>query len=154
MKNRNAKLKKEIKDEVVLVLERRLDDKLDIMNEKQKDLDDKMSTMTQDINTITQNLSTMMQHHNTLMEVLQKLMPSTDHVSSPDMLNASILVSTQEALAKNQEDLQKEIKINNATLNPEIETKVLPDMEARLNNKIDTISKIVENKKAKKHRQQ
>ena len=87
-------LKKEIKDEVVLVLERRLDDKLDIMNEKQKDLDDKMSTMTQDINTITQNLSTMTQNHNTLMEVLQKLMPSTDYVRSPDMLEASFHVST------------------------------------------------------------
>ena len=70
MKNRNATLKKEIKDEVVLVLERRLDDKLDIMNEKQKEMDDKMSTMTQDINTITQNLNTMTQNHNTLMEVL------------------------------------------------------------------------------------
>ena len=46
--NSNAMLKKEIKDEVVLVLERRLDDKLDIMNEKQKDLDDKKSTMTQE----------------------------------------------------------------------------------------------------------
>ena len=46
MKNNNATLKKEIKDEVVLVLERRLDDKLDIMNEKQKDLDDKMIAMT------------------------------------------------------------------------------------------------------------
>ena len=53
MKTSNATLKKEIKDEVVLVLERILDDKLDIMNEKQKYLDDKISTMTQDINTIT-----------------------------------------------------------------------------------------------------
>ena len=53
MKNNNTMLKKEIKDEVVLVLERRLDEKLDILDEKQKDLDDKMSTMTQDINTIT-----------------------------------------------------------------------------------------------------
>ena len=43
----------EIKDEVLLVLGRRLDDKLNIMNEKQKDLDDKMSPMTQYINTIT-----------------------------------------------------------------------------------------------------
>ena len=34
MENNNATLKKEIKDEVVLVLERRLDEKLDIMNEK------------------------------------------------------------------------------------------------------------------------
>ena len=32
MKNRNVTLKKEIKDEVVLVLERRLDDNPDIMN--------------------------------------------------------------------------------------------------------------------------
>ena len=39
-------------------------------------------------------------------------------------------------------------------LKKEIETKVLPDMEARLNNKIDAISNIVENKKAKIHRQQ
>ena len=53
MQNRNVTLKKEIKDEVVLVLERRLDDKLDIMNEKQKDLDEKMSIMNQNINTIT-----------------------------------------------------------------------------------------------------
>ena len=42
MKNNNTVLKKEIKDEVVLVLERRLDEKLDILNEKQKDLDEKM----------------------------------------------------------------------------------------------------------------
>ena len=70
-KNNNTTLKKEIKDEIVMVLERRLDEKLDIMNEKQKDLDDKMSTMTQDINTITQNLSTITKNHNTLMEVLQ-----------------------------------------------------------------------------------
>ena len=116
MKNNNATLKKEIKDKVVIVLERRLDDKLDIMIEKQKDLDDKMSTMTQDINTITQNLSTMMQNHNTLMEVLQKLMPSTNHVSSLDMLDASFHVSTQETLTMNQEYLQKEMKINNVTL--------------------------------------
>ena len=123
---------------------------LDIMNEKKKYLDDKMSTMTQDINTITQNLSTMTQNQNTLMEVLQKLMPSIDHVSSPDMLDASFQVFTQETLAKNQEDLEKEIKINNVTPKQEIETKVLPDMEARLNSKIDTISKI-ENKKDKNH---
>ena len=36
MKNRNATLRKEIKDEVVLVLERRLHDKLNIMNENKK----------------------------------------------------------------------------------------------------------------------
>ena len=88
------------------------------------------------------------------MEVLQKLIPSTYHVSIPYMLDASFHVSTQEALAKNQEDFQKEININNATLKQEIETKLLPDMEARLNNKIEAISKIVENKKAKNHHQQ
>ena len=48
-----------LKNDLVLVLERRLDDKLDILNEKQKDLDDKMSTMTQNINSITQNMRTM-----------------------------------------------------------------------------------------------
>ena len=115
------------------------------MNEKQKDLDDKMSTMTQNINTLTQNLSTMTQNHNTLIEVLQRLMPKTDQVNNPDMLEASVHISTQEALAKNQEELEKEIKINIATLKQEIETKVLPDMEAQLNNKIGIISKIVEN---------
>ena len=73
MKNKNTMLEKEIKEEIVRVLERMLDEKLDIMNQKQEDLDDKMSTMTQDINTITQNLSTMTQNQNTLMEVLQKL---------------------------------------------------------------------------------
>ena len=82
IKNRNLVLKKEIKDEIVMVLERRLDEKLDIMNEKQEDLDDKMSTMTQDINTITQNLSTITQNHNTLMDMLQKLMSSTNHVNN------------------------------------------------------------------------
>ena len=105
--NNNTVLKKEIKDEIVMVLERRLDEKLHTMNKKQKDLDDKMSTMTQDINTITQNLSTMMQNHNTLMEVLHKLMPSTNHVIITDMLDASVHVSTQETLAKNQEYLEK-----------------------------------------------
>ena len=40
------------------------------------------------------------------------------------------------------------------TLKQEIETKILPDMEARLNNKIETISKIVENKNVKNHCQQ
>ena len=64
------------------------------MNEKQEDLDEKMSTMNQDLNTITQNLSTMTHNHNTLMEVLQKLMPSTNHVSNPDMLYSSSHVST------------------------------------------------------------
>ena len=54
MQNNNILLK----DELVLVLERRLDDKLDILNEKQKDLDEKMSIVTKNINTITQNMST------------------------------------------------------------------------------------------------
>ena len=40
------------------------------------------------------------------------------------------------------------------TLKQEIETQILADMEARLNNKIDAISKIVENKKAKNLHQQ
>ena len=39
-------------------------------------------------------------------------------------------------------------------LKQEIETKVLPDMEARLNSKIDAISKIVEKEKAKNHLKQ
>ena len=81
-------------------------------------------------------------------------MPKTYQVSSPYMLEASIHISTQESLSKNQEELQKEIKINNATLKQEIETKVPPDMEARLNIKINAISKIEENKKAKNHCQQ
>ena len=46
IQNDNTMLKKEIKDEIVMVLEKKLDEKLDIMKEKQKDLDDKMSTMT------------------------------------------------------------------------------------------------------------
>ena len=46
MKNNNTVLKKEIKEEVVMVLERRMDEKFDILNDKQKDLDEKMSTMT------------------------------------------------------------------------------------------------------------
>ena len=61
-----------------------------------------MSTMTQDINTIAQNLSTMTQNYNTLMEALQKIMPSTIHVSSPNMLDALFHASTQETLTKNQ----------------------------------------------------
>ena len=60
-----------------------------------------MSTMTQNINTLTQNMSTMTQNHNTLIEVLQRLMPKTDQVSSPDMIEASIHISTQEAHTKN-----------------------------------------------------
>ena len=101
MQNNNTLLK----DDLVLVLERRLDEKFDILNEKQKDLDDKMSTMTRNINTLTQNMSTTTQNHNTLLEVLQRLMPKTNQVSSPNMLEASIYISTQEALAKNQEEL-------------------------------------------------
>ena len=62
--------------------------------------------------------------------MLQILIPSPDQVSSPDMLDASFHVATHETLAKNQEDLQNEMKINNAMLKQEIETKVLPDMEA------------------------
>ena len=141
MQNNNIVLK----DELVLVLERRLDENFDILNEKQK-YDDKMSTMTQNINTLTQNMNTMMQNHNTLIEMLQRLIPSLDQVSSPDMLDASFHVATQETLAKNQEDLRKEININNVMLKQEIETQVLPDMEARLNSKINAISKIVEKK--------
>ena len=64
MKNNNTLLK----DELVLVLERRLDDKLNILNEKQKDVDDKMSTMMQNINTLTQNMSTMTQNHTTIID--------------------------------------------------------------------------------------
>ena len=87
MKNNNTVLKKEIKGEVVLILERRLDEKLDVMNKKQKYLEDKMSAMTQGINTITQNLSTITKNHNTLMEVLQKLRSSTNHISNLDILD-------------------------------------------------------------------
>ena len=43
------------------------------------------------------------------------------------------------------------MKINNATLKQELETKVLPDMEERLKNKINTIIKIVEKENAKNH---
>ena len=96
-------------------------------------------------------MSTMTQNHNTLIKMLQRLIPSPGQVSNPDMQDASFHVATQETLTKNKKELQKEIKINNATLKQEIETKVLPDMEARLNNKIDAISKIVENKKDKNH---
>ena len=62
IKNNNAVVKKEIKDAICMLLERRLDKKIDILNKRQKDLDDKMSTTTQNINTITQNLSTMRQN--------------------------------------------------------------------------------------------
>ena len=56
---------------------------------------------------MTQNLSTMTQNHNTLIAVLQRLMPSTNQISSPYMLNTSFHVSSQETLAQNQEELQK-----------------------------------------------
>ena len=59
-----------LKDELVWVLERRMDEKFDILNEKQRDLDDIMSTMTQNINTLTKSISTMTQNHNTLIEML------------------------------------------------------------------------------------
>ena len=59
-----------------------------------------MSTINQNINTLTQNLRTMTRNHNTLIEVLQKLIPSSDQVSSPDMLDGSFHVATQERLAK------------------------------------------------------
>ena len=52
----NKELKKGIKEDVVLVLGRKLDDKVDIMHEKQKELDDKMCA-TQNISTMAQNLS-------------------------------------------------------------------------------------------------
>ena len=97
-------------------------------------------------------MSTMTQNHNTLIEVLQRLMPKTNRISNLDMLETSVHMSTQEALAKNQEELQKEININNVTLKKEIETKVLPNMETGLNSKVDAISKIVEKEKAKNHR--
>ena len=103
MQNNNTLLK----DELVMVLERRLDEKFDILNEKQKYLDDKMSTMTQNINTLTQSMSTMTQNHNTLIEMLQKLIPSPSQANNPDMLDASFHVATQETLAKNREEFQK-----------------------------------------------
>ena len=81
-----------------------------------------MSTITQNINTLTRSMSTMPHNHNTLIEMLQRLMPKKDQVTSLDMLEALVHISTKEALAKNQEELQKEIKINNATLKQEIET--------------------------------
>ena len=96
-----------LKDELVLVLERRLDENFDILDEKQKYLDDKMSTMTQNINTLTQNMSTMTHNHNTLIKMLQRLIPNLGQVSSPHMLDASFHVATQETLIKNQEEWKK-----------------------------------------------
>ena len=103
MQNNNTLLK----EELVLVLERRFDNKIDILNEKQKDLDDKMSPVTQNINTITQNMSTMAQNHNTLIEMLQRLIPSPGQVSSPDMLDASFHVATQENTRKESRRIEK-----------------------------------------------
>ena len=73
-----------------------------------------------------------MQNHNTLVEELQRLIRSQDQVNSPYMLDASFQVATQETLARDQEELQKEIKFNNATLKQEIETKVLENMETSI----------------------
>ena len=75
------------KDEVVRVLERKLDGKLDIMNEKQKELDDKMTAMELNISTMAQNLSIMTQNQNTIMKMLQKLRSSTNHINNSDMLD-------------------------------------------------------------------
>ena len=87
MKNNNAMLIKEIKDEFVLVIERRLDDKLDIMNKKQKELDDKMSVLIHKISTMAQNLSVITHNQDTIMEVLEKLRSNTNHISDLDMLD-------------------------------------------------------------------
>ena len=92
MKNNNTVLK----DELVSILERRLDDKFDILSEKQKDLDDKMSTMTQ--------------NHNTLIEMLQRLILSPGQVSGPHMLDDSFHVATQETLVKNLRRIAKRNK--------------------------------------------
>ena len=86
MKNNKA-LKKEIKEDVVLVLGRKLEDKVDIMHEKQKELDDKMCAMTHNISTMAQNLSIMTHNHNTIMEMLQKLRSNTNHISNSDKLD-------------------------------------------------------------------
>ena len=45
IKNYNTKMKHEIREEVILVLDRRLDDKLDGMKEKQYQLNDKLNTL-------------------------------------------------------------------------------------------------------------
>ena len=54
MQNNNTLLRNDL-----VLVERRLYDKLDILSEKQKNMDDKMSTIMQNINTLTQNMSTM-----------------------------------------------------------------------------------------------
>ena len=74
----------------------------------------------------------MTQNHNTLVKELQRLIRSLDQVNNHYMLDASFYVATQETLARNQEELQKEIKFNNATLKQEIETKVLENMETSI----------------------
>ena len=73
-----------------------------------------------------------MQNHNTLVEELQRLICSIDQVNSRYMLDASFQVATQETLARDQEELQKEIKFNNATLKQEIETKVRENMKTSI----------------------
>ena len=65
MKNNNAVLK----DELVLILERRPDENFDFLNEKQKEWDDKMSTINQNIIKLTPKLSTMTKNHNTLIDM-------------------------------------------------------------------------------------
>ena len=74
----------------------------------------------------------MTQNHDTLIEELQRLIHSLDQVNNPYMLDASFYVATQETLSRNQEELQKEIKFNNAMLKQEIETKVLENMETSI----------------------
>ena len=83
----NKALKKEIKEDVVLVLGRKLDYKLDITHEKQKELDNKMSVRTQNISTMAHNLSIMTQNQNTIMKMLQKRWSSTNHISNLDVLD-------------------------------------------------------------------
>ena len=51
----------------------------------------------------------------------------------------------------NLEYFQKEMNINNVTLKQDIKTKVLPYMEAQLNNETYAVIKIVEKKKVKIH---
>ena len=82
MKNNSTLLKNDL-----VLVERRLNDKLDILSEKQKNMDDKMSTIMQNINTLTQNMSTMTQNQNTMIGMLQKLRFGTNHISSSNMLD-------------------------------------------------------------------
>ena len=83
----NKALKKEIKQDVAQVLGIKLDDKVYIIHEKQKELDDKMCAMTENISTMAQKLSIMTQKLNTIMEMLQKLRSNTNHISNSDMLD-------------------------------------------------------------------